>query len=60
MIAIPVVLLAVAAGVVLAALDRPDAFSKTLTERMSVLLVTVGAATLAAGGTMLVRDWLLG
>ena len=60
MIAIPVVLLAVSVGVVLAALDRPEAFSKKHTERMSVLLVAVGAATLAAGGTMLVRDWLLG
>jgi hypothetical protein len=60
MITLPIVLLAVSVGVVLAALDGPYAFSKAHTERVSVLLVAVGAATVAAGGAVLVRDWLLG
>ena len=59
-IILPVVLLAVAVGVVLAALDGPCADNKALADRVSVLLVAVSTATMAAGGALVMRDWLLG
>jgi hypothetical protein len=60
MITVLVVLLAVSAGVVLAAVDGPYAFDKARTERVSVLVVAFGAVTMAAGGAFVMRDWLLG
>ena len=60
LVVLPVVFLAVAVGVILAALDGPYAPDKARTERVSVLLVAVGAATITAGGAFIMRDWLLG
>jgi hypothetical protein len=58
MIAIPVVLLAASIGVVLAAVDGPYAHDKARIERISLLLVVVGALTLAGGGVFVAHGLL--
>lgn len=57
---IPVLFLAFAVGVALAALDGPYAHNAARTERVSVLVLAAGAATIAACGAFVARDWLLG
>lgn len=60
MIAVPIAALALAVGVVLAAIDGPYAHNEERTRWFSVLLLAVGAATVAAAGALAMRGWLPG
>jgi len=60
MFALPAIVLAAAVGVVLAALESPHAPHRARVERVSGVLVAAGAATIAIGGALAVRGWLLG
>ena len=48
--------LAISVGVLLAVFDRPPADDPSRPDRAGVLLVAVGAATVAAGGTHVMQD----
>lgn len=48
--------LAITVGVLLAVFDRPPADDPSRPERAGVLLVAVGAATIAAGGAHVMTD----
>lgn len=59
MIALPIFLVAAVVGVVLAAVDGPYPHDKKLIDRVSIVLLAVGAAVVVAVGAFLVRGSLL-
>jgi NADH:ubiquinone oxidoreductase subunit K len=60
MMIFPVFLMALAIGVVLAAFDNPYASDTARTERLTVLVLRIGAAAVAVCGALVMGDWLLG